>query len=356
MNTFVNFINTNTLYKIHSNPDHKSLRWYLAIKIGVQSTYMYEPILFGPIPSRRLGQSLGVNHIPYKCCSYSCIYCQIGRTAQTQIKRRSFCNAHTLHKKIVDRVQDIHSKGEAIDYITFVPDGEPTLEENLGEMLSMLKEIRIPTAVITNASLMWDAQVRDDLAKADLVSVKVDAIQLETWEKINRPHKDLMLDDILEGIRRFASVYTGTLITETMLVDNINDDKRKLELVAEFLSTISPASATISTPTRPPAENSVKPATQLAITRAHQIFENRGLNVQLTITPEGDSFTIAGELEEEILNITALHPLSKTKMLHILEKHHAAWDIVQKLIEDRKLKEVKFGEEFFYLRFFRKSN
>ncbi len=100
---------------------------------------MEEPILFGLIPSRRLGQSLGVSHIPYKYCSYSCSYCQIGKTAQTQIKRRSFRNVHALHEKIIDRVQDLRSKGEAIEYITFVPDGETTPEENLGEMLSMMK-------------------------------------------------------------------------------------------------------------------------------------------------------------------------------------------------------------------------
>ena len=133
-------------------------------------------IAFGPVPSRRLGRSLGINNIPPKVCSYSCAYCQVGKTIQMEAQRRPYYSPQEIYEEVKEKVESSRSQGLAIDYLTFVPDGEPTLDANLGKEIDMLKPLGIKMAVISNASLIWDESVREDLKKADWVSVKVDAL------------------------------------------------------------------------------------------------------------------------------------------------------------------------------------
>jgi len=133
-------------------------------------------IVFGPVPSRRLGQSLGINNIPPKICTYSCVYCQLGRTAKMQVKRKEFYRPEKLANDVEARIEILRGKEEPVDYLTFVPDGEPTLDVNMDREIELLKHVGVKVAVITNASLIWDADVRETLSKADWVSLKVDAV------------------------------------------------------------------------------------------------------------------------------------------------------------------------------------
>ncbi|MBS3735829.1 radical SAM protein, partial [Candidatus Bipolaricaulota bacterium] len=141
---------------------------------------------FGPVPSRRLGRSLGINNIPAKNCTYSCIYCQLGTTLDLQSKRKNFYDPLEIKKEVKRKVQETRDNEVRIDYLSFVPDGEPTLEEKLGEQIDLVSTLGIDTAVISNASLIWDDSVKSDLAKADWVSLKVDAVTEKHWRKINR--------------------------------------------------------------------------------------------------------------------------------------------------------------------------
>ena len=165
-------------------------------------------IAFGPIPSRRLGRSLGINNIPPKVCSYSCVYCQIGLTDLMSIERKEFYSPDEIFKEVSEKVKQLQNAGEHIDYLTFVPDGEPTLDINLGKEILLLKTLRIKTAVITNASLLWDEKVRNDLMNADWVSLKIDSVDEFIWHKVNRPNGKLILQEILSGIKIFASSFT----------------------------------------------------------------------------------------------------------------------------------------------------
>ncbi|MCK5735282.1 MAG: radical SAM protein, partial [Spirochaetaceae bacterium] len=128
---------------------------------------MIENIIFGPVPSRRLGRSLGINHIPPKICTYACNYCQLGNTVKMQVERQGFYSPGKIFKSVQSKVKQVHSQGESIDYLAFVPDGEPTLDENLGETIDLLKSLDIPIAVISNASLITEKKVREDLSRAD---------------------------------------------------------------------------------------------------------------------------------------------------------------------------------------------
>ena len=142
-------------------------------------------ITFGPVPSRRLGRSLGINNIPPKVCTYSCVYCQVGKTRRMQVERCPFYEPEGIFKSVRKQVLKAKKRGESIDYLTFVPDGEPTLDTNLGDEIDLLKSIGIKIAIITNASLIYREDVREDLMKADWVSLKLDSIRKASWRKIN---------------------------------------------------------------------------------------------------------------------------------------------------------------------------
>ena len=194
------------------------------------------PLVFGPVPSRRLGRSLGVNTIPHKVCSYSCAYCQVGRTEQFETERRAFFPPEQVYASVRDRVRKVRDRGERLDYVSIVPDGEPTLDVNLGRCIGLLKTLGVPVAVITNASLLTREDVRADLTAADWVSVKVDAAREHAWRRLNRPHRSLVLEDILGGVSAFRSEYRGRLVTETMLVAERNDGDEDLDTLAAFLA------------------------------------------------------------------------------------------------------------------------
>jgi wyosine [tRNA(Phe)-imidazoG37] synthetase (radical SAM superfamily) len=142
-------------------------------------------LAFGPIPSRRLGRSLGINNIPAKNCSYSCIYCQLGHTSQKNFERRTFYKPEDIVNNVNKLINKVKEIGETIDYLTFVPDGEPTLDINLGDEIDLLKHLGIKVAVITNSSLIWIPEVQKDLAKADLVSLKVDSTKESTSSQLS---------------------------------------------------------------------------------------------------------------------------------------------------------------------------
>lgn len=307
-------------------------------------------IAFGPIPSRRLGRSMGVNNIPPKVCTYSCLYCQLGRTLRMQVERQPFYAPEEVLRDVREQVEKARAAGERIDYLTFVPDGEPTLDVNLGREIEQLRPLGIPIAVISNGSLIWREDVREDLAKADWVSLKTDAVLEPIWRQVNRPHGSLRLPAILEGMLAFARSYDGTLVTETMLVEGVNDGEESLKAVADFLARLRPARAYISIPTRPPAERWVRPPTEQAILRAHQILAAVVEEVELLIGYEGDAFSATGDAREDLLRITAVHPMRREAVEALLARTGADWNVVSGLMDDGLLVETEYAGHTFYLR------
>ena len=311
-------------------------------------------IAFGPVPSRRLGRSLGINNIPPKVCTYSCAYCQLGRTIKMQVDRRAFYQPEEILKDVEEKVESARKVRESIDYLTFVPDGEPTLDVNLGREIELLKPLGIKIAVITNASLIGREDVRDDLMKADWVSLKVDSIREDVWRRINRPHRTLQLASILDGMLEFAKAYggkprCGELATETMLVEGVNDSDSHLEEVADFLAQLRPARAYLSIPTRPPAEEWVRPPSEEAINRAYQILSKKVDQVEYLIGYEGNAFAFTGNAEEDLLSITAVHPMREGAVSEFLARARADWPVVHKLIAQGQLIEMEYEGKRFYM-------
>jgi wyosine [tRNA(Phe)-imidazoG37] synthetase (radical SAM superfamily) len=313
-------------------------------------------IAFGPVPSRRLGRSLGINNIPPKICTYACVYCQLGRTIKMQAKRQSFYEPEEILQNVQDKVKEASQAGEPIDYLTFVPDGEPTLDVNLGREIALLKPLGIKIAVITNSSLMWREDVREALMQADWVSLKVDAVREDTWRRIDRPHGTLRLASVQNGMREFAKAYAGHLVTETMLVEGVNDGEEHLGKIADFLAWLQPGVAYVAIPTRPPAEKWVQPPHEEVINCAYQILSRGEGQVEYLIGYEGNAFASTGDVERDLLSITAVHPMREDAVDAFLVRAQseqlakADWTVVRRLVAQDHLVETEYGGHRFYLR------
>jgi len=309
--------------------------------------------VFGPVPSRRLGRSLGVNNIPPKICTYSCIYCQIGKTITFEVIRREFFKP----QEIVNAVANIIGKQDVgIDYITFVPDGEPTLDINLGKTARMLKKITdIPLAILTNSSLIHRRDVRDDLNVFDVVSLKIDAVTEKIWRVINRPHPQLVLGKILDGILEFQKSYNGRILTETMLVKNVNDSNEELCKIAEFISQTNVDKAYVAIPIRPPAEKWVEPPLEEKVAMAYNCFvEYLGKNhVELLIGYEGPDFRLIGDPIQALLATVCVHPMRIDYAFEYLRKHNLDPEkVINELVSKNKIRVIEYGETKFIIRKF----
>jgi wyosine [tRNA(Phe)-imidazoG37] synthetase (radical SAM superfamily) len=307
-------------------------------------------LVFGPVPSRRLGRSLGINNIPPKACSYSCVYCQVGPTRAPEIAPRKFYTPDLICQEVENRLLQVHEAGGRVDYLTFVPDGEPTLDSHLGETIERLRPLGIPVAVISNASLLWRKAVREALMAADWVSLKVDAIDEILWRRINRPHPSLDHAAILDGMSVFADAFRGTLATESMIVRDLNDDDRTANDLAGFLGKLGPDIAYLSVPTRPPAEKHVRAPGEATLNRIYQVVSLKVNNLQLLTGYEGNAFASTGDVAEDLLSITSVHPMREAAVRELLDKTGTHWRVVEKLIADEQLMQTEYEGMKFYVR------
>jgi wyosine [tRNA(Phe)-imidazoG37] synthetase (radical SAM superfamily) len=312
-------------------------------------------LTFGPVPSRRLGRSLGINNIPPKVCTYSCVYCQIGKTSNMKIQLQTFYPPSQIFNEVQKKVKKSKEKGESIDYLTFVPDGEPTLDINLGQEIKLIKSLGIKIAVITNSSLIDKKQVRENLMEADLISFKIDSVEEEIWRKVDRPHRNLSLKDILNSMLKFRENYKGEIITETMLVKDINDDSQNIKKVADFLAKLKPSQSYLSLPIRPPADSWVESPSEEVVNQNYHIFKEKVNQVECLIGYEGNAFAFTGEAEEDILSITSVHPMREDALKDFLGRANSNWSLMERLIKQGKLVESEYKGHKFYIRKFLKQ-
>lgn len=307
-------------------------------------------ISFGPVPSRRLGKSLGVNNIiAPKTCSYGCVYCQVGCTTRKSIKRDTFFEPGIILKNVEHHISLLKPDSYP-DYLTIVSNGEPTLDINLGKTIKLLKTTGIPVAVITNASLLIYDSVKEDLHLADWVSLKADAANNDTWDIINRPDKQLDFERHLKNIILFANEYKGSLQTESMIIDGVNDSSEHLTHLAEIIKKINPHKAYLSAPVRPPAEKWVKPPDTDTLNTAWQTLNSRHIKTELLAGFEGSETGSTGNIYEDILNITAVHPLREDSLLKLLEKDNADFRVIESLIKQKLIRSTIYKGKRFFMR------
>jgi len=212
--------------------------------------------IFGPVPSRRLGFSLGVDVVPFKTCSLDCIYCQLGKTTDKTIQR----NEYVASDDIVREIEEVLKQGKRIDYVTFSGSGEPTLNSGIGKMISRIKKLTsIPVAILTNGTLLYQARIREDLMEADLVIPSLDAVTQGIFETVNRPHSSLKIEEVITGIDTFSQDFGGKVWLEIMLVKGINDSLEEIERVARVTGKMNLERIQLNTVVRPPAEEFAGP-------------------------------------------------------------------------------------------------
>jgi wyosine [tRNA(Phe)-imidazoG37] synthetase (radical SAM superfamily) len=207
--------------------------------------------VYGPVASRRLGFSLGVDIIPFKTCTLDCVYCQLGSTGRTTVRRRSWFPPEAILAQIREAVDS----GQRIDVITFSGSGEPTLSRDLGFLIRSIKKMtRIPVAVLTNGTLLGRKDVRRDLAAADIVGPSLDAVPAALFRRVNRPHASLDNRKIIDGLARFRDEFAGEIRLEIMLVKGVNDSPAAIEAVKKAVVRIRPDRIELNTVVRPPAD------------------------------------------------------------------------------------------------------
>ncbi len=285
--------------------------------------------VFGPVPSRRLGQSLGIDTIPLKTCNWNCVYCQLGRTLPVTNARKTYYPVDGILAEVRQALAS-HSPDE-IDWVTFVGSGEPTLHKDIGLLIREVKRITdLPVAVITNGSLLYLSDVREELRAADAVLPTLDAGNAALYRKINRPHPEVTFERLLEGLTRFREVYEGHLWVEVMLVRGLNDTETALREIASALRRIQPEEVHILLPTRPPVEPWVQPSDEEGLLRARAILGD----IARVVPPISGTFDLRGDenIVEAILGIITRHPMRHEELVRTL--HHWAPEEVTEALDE----------------------
>ncbi len=300
--------------------------------------------IFGPVPSRRLGYSLGIDAIPFKTCTLNCIYCQLGRTAQTTLLRKEYVKA----KKIVKEVKIALSSGKTIDYLTFSGSGEPTLNSKIGEMIREIKEFTsIPVAVITNGTLLALKEVREDLRFADLVIPSLDAANQKTFEKINRPFPSLRIEEIIRGMIEFRKIFSGKLYLEIMLVREVNDSPPELHLLKEAVEKINPDKVQLNTPVRPPAESWIRRVEREQLEKIKELLGEKAEIIAEFKRKETRAYL--KNIEEEIYALLLRRPVTRQEISATLGLHiNEIVKYLEILEKEGKIKAEEYaGEKYF---------
>jgi wyosine [tRNA(Phe)-imidazoG37] synthetase (radical SAM superfamily) len=285
--------------------------------------------VFGPVPSRRLGQSLGVDTIPLKTCNWNCVYCQLGRTVPLTNERREYYPSEDILAEVRAALAT-HQPGE-IDWVTFVGSGEPTLHSGIGRLIGEVRGMtNLPIAVITNGSLLYLPEVRQGLAQADVVLPSLDAGTAVLYRHLNRPHPEATFARLVAGMVAFRQEYSGQIWVEVMLVQGLNDTKAALQEIAAVLQRIQPDEVHINLPTRPPAETWVRPSDAEGLLRARAILGD----IATVVHPIEGEFDLSGfaTAVDAIIAIITRHPMRQEE----LERTLARWtpDHVQEALAD----------------------
>jgi wyosine [tRNA(Phe)-imidazoG37] synthetase (radical SAM superfamily) len=301
--------------------------------------------VFGPVPSRRLGFSLGVDVTPRKYCSYDCVYCQVGPTTHKTIERSRFFDPQAIVGEIINKT----AAAQRVDCVTFSGSGEPTLNMDLEEMIKEVKRrINKPVAVITNGSLLFLDEVRRGLLLADVILPSLDAATVKVFLQVNKPHQDLDLNEILKGFKRLRDDFKGRILLEIMLIRGINDNEQELKSLRQVALDLNVDKIQLNTVVRPPAQREIR---RVGEGRLHGIRDLFGERCEV-ICSFGKEIPLQGDNDwaEMVLEIIGRRSLSLSDIVRITG--NSPEDAKRRLTElERfgKLKSYHFEDNVFYV-------
>ncbi|MFX1392972.1 MAG: radical SAM protein [Promethearchaeota archaeon] len=303
--------------------------------------------IYGPVPSRRLGRSLGIDPIPLKTCNYQCIYCQLGKTTYFTNKRRNYCPKQEI---ILEMKKAIKQNEEIIDYITFVGCGEPTLYKDLEELIIKVQEIsNKPICVITNGALLYNSEVSKALNLVNIVLPSLDAGDEKLFIKINRPHPTIKYDKVIQGLIEFRKHFKGKFWIEIMIMKGINDSKEELSKIKEKIDDINPDRIDINVPIRPPVEKWVEIPHKSIISILNEIF---GDYYDINFPEKGIFGLYSSDFEEELFSIIKRHPMRQEQILETFSSNNFDKDKIllrlEKLESLKKIKKIIYNDQIFW--------
>lgn len=303
--------------------------------------------VYGPVPSRRLGRSLGIDPLPLKTCNYQCIYCQLGKTTNFTNERRNY---YPKDEIIVEIEEAIKQNKNNFDYITFVGSGEPTLYKDLEELILKAKTFsNKPICVITNGALLHNEEVIKALLLSDIVLPSLDAGDERSFIKINRPHPDIDFESVIQGFIDFRSLFKGKFWIEIMIMKAINDSKKELLKIKEKIDLIKPDKIDINIPIRPPLEKWVKIPDKSIFVLLDEIF---GSYSDISLPEIGNFYLYSQDFEKELLNIIKRHPMRQNQIISTFSSNNfKKEDIIyrlKKLESKNKIKKSIYNNQIYW--------
>ena len=305
--------------------------------------------LFGPVPSRRLGISLGVDLVPMKTCSLNCIYCECGPTTELSITRDEYIKPDSIKKEL----HHFFNNNPLPDFVTFSGSGEPTLNSCIGNILSFIKATvpNIPVAVLTNGTLLFSKNVRNEINNADLVLPSLDAATPEAFHKINRPHMDLDIENIIEGLVQFRKEYKGKIYLEVFIIPGINDTEKELFALKKAIKKISPDRVQLNTLDRPGILSTIRSSTHTELNEIVEFWDMDQVEIIAAAPTRKTTLSYRSDIESAILETIKRRPCTLEDLVKILALHTNEINKYLDVLEaDKKIKVIHQPRGFFYQR------
>ena len=303
--------------------------------------------LFGPVPSRRLGMSLGVDLVPKKVCSLDCVYCEVGKTTKLTLERKEY----VPFEKITAELNHYFEHNPDPDFMTFSGSGEPTLNLRIGDVIQFIKQKKpdIPIAVLTNGTLLFDQQVRDELKVADVVLPSLDAATAAVFQKINRPPEALTLTQYLQGLIEFRKEFTGKIWLEVLILPGFNDSDQELQELRKVIQQIKPDSVQINTLDRPGTEANLRGATRAELIRVVDFLNLNNVMIIAAAPKRKNIQSYRSDAEAAILETIARRPCTLEDLEQILGMHRSEINKYLDVLDaEEKIEAVHQSRGFFY--------
>lgn len=306
-----------------------------------------DKMIIGPVYSRRFGSILVINNVLCKTCTYNCIYCQTGGADCCRTERGTCFSPYELFFYVRKKIEELEKENIKINYIAFRPRGEATLDLNLAHELRLIRELGYKTIVFTNSSLIWNENVKENLLFSDIVSLKVDTVNEAIWKKINKPHKRLPFDAILEGIVDFSKNYHGKLTTETMIIKDINDNIEEIKNTCSFLSSFKRDLSYFFIPQRPPQKGYAVPPEAEVLDKIKLFVPANLNNVKMICCDDSLPIELSGNYEEELLKLISIKSVKVSDVKSTILKYDLKNNLLDEWLKKELIEKIEYNNEHF---------